>query len=183
MDNLTKSNLSNLFEGHQIRSVWDDTSKKHWFSVVDICAAICNKEYNTARNYWTWLKSKLIAQQSELVGTTNQLKLLAADGKYRYTDVMDFEEILRLIQVCPSPNAEKFRLWVMDMVVDGVNVVKKAKDAIAGVAKAFRKMIGVPICVMGLLKTTKVIEIPLVRYIKNQQIIGGNHNEILRPST
>ena len=159
MGNLTQANL---FEGHQIRSVWDGTSKKHWFSVVDVCAAICNKEYNTARNYWKWLKNKLRAQQSELVSTTNQLKLLAADGKYRYTDVMDFEEILCLIQVCPSPNAESFKLWIADMVIDGADAVKKVKDAIISAVEVFREMIKVPICVTGLLKTIRVSEIPLV---------------------
>ena len=170
-----KTNLkTNLFEGYKIRSVWDDTSKKHWFSVVDVCAALCNKEYGVARNYWKWLKNKLMAQQNELVSTTNQLKLLAADGKYRYTDVMDLDEILCLIQLCPSPNAEKFRLWIADMLVDGVDVVKKLKDVIVGVAKAFRETLGVPVCVMGLLRSVRVREV----FLGSCDLGGGGYRAV-----
>lgn len=101
-----------LFEERQVRAVWDENAEKWWFSVVDICAVLTDSDYQTARNYWKWLKNKLQAEGSEVVSNTNQLKMLAPDGKKRLTDAADTEMILRLIQSVPSKKAEPFKMWL-----------------------------------------------------------------------
>ncbi len=102
-----------LFESRQVRAEWDAENEKWWFSVLDIIAILTDQpDYKRVRNYWKWLKNKLIAEGSQLVSTTNQLKLTAADGKKYLTDVADTEQLLRLIQSIPSKRAEPFKLWL-----------------------------------------------------------------------
>lgn len=102
-----------LFESQHIRSEWDAEAEKWWFSVLDVVAVLTDQpDYKKVRNYWKWLKNKLIAEGSQLVSATNQLKLPAADGKKYLTDVADTEQILRLIQSIPSKRAEPFKLWL-----------------------------------------------------------------------
>ena len=101
-----------LFEEKQVRTIWDEEAEKWWFSVVDICAVLTDSDYQKARNYWKWLKNKLNEEGSQLVSITNQLKMIAPDGKMRLTDVADTEQILRLIQSIPSKKAEPFKLWL-----------------------------------------------------------------------
>lgn len=102
-----------LFESRQVRAEWDAENGKWWFSVLDIIAVLTDQpDYKKVRNYLKWLKNKLIADGSQLVSTTHQLKLMAADGKYYKTDVADTEQILRLIQSIPSKRAEPFKLWL-----------------------------------------------------------------------
>lgn len=102
-----------LFESQQVRAEWDEAAEKWWFSVLDIVAILTDQpDYKKVRNYWKWLKNKLIAEGSQLVSATNQLKLEAADGKRYKTDVLDTSQILRLIQSIPSKRAEPFKLWL-----------------------------------------------------------------------
>ncbi|MFT3778068.1 MAG: BRO family protein [Ottowia sp.] len=102
-----------LFESQQVRAEWDAENEKWWFSILDIVAILTDQpDYKKVRNYWKWLKSKLIAEGSQLVSATNQLKLRAADGKRYKTDVADTEQILRLVQSIPSKRAEPFKLWL-----------------------------------------------------------------------
>ncbi len=108
-----ESNKIRLFEAHQVRAEWDAESDKWWFSVLDIIAILTDQpDYKKVRNYWKWLKNKLLAEGSQLVSATHQLKLIAADGKRYKTDVADTEQILRLIQSIPSKRAEPFKLWL-----------------------------------------------------------------------
>lgn len=105
-----------LFESQLIRSEWDAEAEKWWFSVLDVVAVLTDQpDYKKVRNYWKWLKNKLIAEGSQLVSATNQLKLPAADGKRYLTDVADTEQILRLIQSIPSKRAEPFKLWLAEV--------------------------------------------------------------------
>jgi hypothetical protein len=105
-----------LFESHQVRTEWDEEQEKWWFSVLDIVAVLTDQaDYKKVRNYWKWLKNKLIAEGSQLVSVTNQLKMTAADGKKYLTDVADTEQILRLIQSIPSKRAEPFKLWLAEV--------------------------------------------------------------------
>ncbi|PIQ30233.1 MAG: hypothetical protein COS35_00340 [Zetaproteobacteria bacterium CG02_land_8_20_14_3_00_50_9] len=104
---------NHLFESVEIRSSWDAEAEKWWFSVLDVVAVLTEQpDYKKVRNYWKWLKNKLIAEGSQLVSETNQLKLTASDGKKYLTDVIDTEQILRLIQSIPSKKAEPFKLWL-----------------------------------------------------------------------
>ena len=114
-------NSIKLFEGQKVRSVWDESKEEWYFSVVDIVAILTEQpDYAKVRNYWKWLKNRLIDEGSKLVSNTNQLKLPAADGKNYLTDVMDTEQILRLIQSIPSKKAEPFKLWLAEVGKDRI---------------------------------------------------------------
>ena len=112
--NMGESNKKiRLFAERQVRTIWDEENEKWWFSILDIIGILTEQpDYTKVRNYWKWLKNKLIAEGSQLVSNTNQLKMEAADGKMRKTDVADTEQILRLIQTIPSKRAEPFKLWL-----------------------------------------------------------------------
>jgi hypothetical protein len=101
-----------LFESKRIRTAWDEEKEEWYFSIIDVIGVLTDSDYQTARNYWKWLKSKLKEEGSELVSNTNQLKMVAPDGKMRLTDVADTKGILRIIQSIPSPKAEPFKLWL-----------------------------------------------------------------------
>jgi len=101
-----------FFESKRVRTVWDEEKEDWIFSIVDVCAVLTDSDYQTARNYWKWLKNKLKDEGSELVSNTNQLKMSVPDGKMRLTDVADTEQVLRLVQSVPSPKAEPFKLWL-----------------------------------------------------------------------
>ena len=110
---MTKKEALQLFEEKKIRSVWDDKEEKWYFSIVDVCAVLTEQpDAEHARNYWKVLKHRLIKEGNQTVTTCNRLKLRAADGKLRLTDVADTEQLFRLIQSVPSPKAEPFKLWM-----------------------------------------------------------------------
>ena len=110
---MTKKEALQLFEEKKIRSVWDDKEEKWYFSIVDVCAVLTEQpDAEHARNYWKVLKHRLIKEGNQTVTTCNRLKLRAADGKLRLTDVADTEQMFRLIQSIPSPKAEPFKLWM-----------------------------------------------------------------------
>ena len=103
--------LTNLFEGKEIRSIWDSEKEDYYFSVVDVIDALA--EPTDPSDYWTTLKKRLLKdEKSELPTNCRKLKLLAKDGKYRETDTLDTEGVFRLIESVPSPNAEPFKLWL-----------------------------------------------------------------------
>ena len=140
----------NPFKNKKIRSCYDKTSNKRWFSVVDVCAALRDCDYTTARNYWKWLKRKLYAEKKQPVSErTNQLQMQALDGKLRYTDVMDAEEILMLIEYCPSPKVGAFKLWIMSLSNEGKEVAKCVEQAMDTVKDTVRCKVG------NLLKTLR----------------------------
>ena len=103
--------ITKLFEGKEIRSVWN-SEEDYYFSVIDIISVLTNNEYDKSRNYWKWLKNKLNSEGCELVSNSNQLKMKAKDGKYRPTDTLNTEGVFRLIESIPSPKAEPFKLWL-----------------------------------------------------------------------
>ena len=102
-----------FYEDQTIRAAWDSEAEEWYFSVVDVVAALTESpDYNTGRKYWNKLKQRLKEEGSELVTNCHQLKMIAADGKRRLTDVATTEQLLRLIQSIPSPKAEPFKLWL-----------------------------------------------------------------------
>lgn len=110
---MTKKEALQLFEEKQVRTVWDDEQEKWYFSIVDVVAILTDSP--NPRNYWKVLKHRLITEGNETVTNCNQLKLRAADGKMRLTDVADTEQLFRLIQSIPSPKAEPFKLWMAEV--------------------------------------------------------------------
>ena len=96
-----------------MRTVWDDEQEKWYFSIVDVCGVLTDsKDALTARKYWNKLKQRLKEEGNETVTNCHQLKLRAADGKMRLTDVADTEQLFRIIQSVPSPKAEPFKQWM-----------------------------------------------------------------------
>ncbi len=105
-----KKEKTAIFNGNQIRRRWDDTKEQWYFSVVDVVGVLTDSV--DPRNYWKVLKNRLNKEGSEVVTKCNQLKMQASDGKYYFTDAVDTETMLRLIQSIPSPKAEPFKLWL-----------------------------------------------------------------------
>ena len=102
-----------VFEGCQIRRVYDEQTETWWFSVVDIIRVLTQQEdYKTARKYWNKLKERLGREGSQLVTDCHQLKMPATDGKNYLTDAATAETLLRLVQSVPSPKAEPIKLWL-----------------------------------------------------------------------
>ena len=102
-----------LFEEQPIRTAWDEENEEWYFSIVDIVGILTEQaDYDGARNYWKVTKHRMIKEGNELVTNCNQLKLKAADGKRRLTDVANTEQLLRIIQSIPSKKAEPFKMWL-----------------------------------------------------------------------
>lgn len=110
---MVNKNSIKLFGGDKIRAIWNDEQEKCYFSVVDVVAVLTeSKDFQTARKYWNKLKQRLKEEGFEPVTNCHQLKMPAADGKMRLTDVADTEQLLRIIQSVPSPKAEPFKMWL-----------------------------------------------------------------------
>ncbi len=91
-----------LFEDKRIRTAWDEENEEWYFSIVDVVGVLTESpDYNTGRKYWNKLKQRLTEEGSELVTKCHQLKMTAQDGKKRFTDVANAEQLLRLIQSVP----------------------------------------------------------------------------------
>lgn len=99
-----------LFESQEIRSAWNEDEAEWYFSVVDVVGVLT--ESQDGRKYWNKLKQRLKYEGNETVTNCHQLKLKAADGKMRLTDVATTEQILRIVQSIPSKKAEPFKLWL-----------------------------------------------------------------------
>lgn len=113
IDSSKLETISNLFEGNEIRSIWDSEKEEYYFSVVDVIGALT--ESKEPRKYWSVLKIRLKKEGSELTTNCSQLKMLAPDGKIRLRDVMITKDIFRLIESVPSPKAEPFKLWLANL--------------------------------------------------------------------
>ena len=107
---MVKKNSIKLFGDDKIRAVWDDEQEKWYFSIVDVVAVLT--ESPNPQTYWRVLKKRLKDEGNESVTNCNGLKMPAADGKMRMTDVADTEQLLRIIQSVPSPKAEPFKTWL-----------------------------------------------------------------------
>ena len=102
-----------FFNDREVRAIWDDELQKWWFSVLDVVGVLNDQDdYNKNRNYWKYLKTKLKKEESEVVSVTNQLKLLAPDGKCRLTDVLDTDGVLLLAANFPNTKASRFVAWL-----------------------------------------------------------------------
>lgn len=123
MDNNKLETISNLFEGSEIRSIWDSEKEDYYFSVVDIISALT--ESNNPRNYWNTLKRRMTEEEkSELYAKCVQLKMKSPkDGKSYLTDTLDTKGIFRLIESIPSPKAEPFKLWLAQMGKERIDEV------------------------------------------------------------
>jgi hypothetical protein len=121
-NDMNKKQEIKLFEEQKVRMEWDDENEKWFFSIVDVCAVLTeSKDYLTARKYWNKLKQRLKEEGNETVTNCHQLKMKAADGKMRLTDVADMEQMFRVIQSIPSPKAEPFKQWMAEVASQRVD--------------------------------------------------------------
>ena len=126
-----------MFEGSQIRSVWDNEREEWYFSVVDVIGSLT--ESNNPRDYWYRVKKRMSEEErSELSTFCRQLKLKSTDGKSYKTDVADMQGIFRIIQSVPSPKAEPFKMWLaevgkerIDEIIDPELTIDRALESYA----------------------------------------------------
>lgn len=129
------------FENKQVRSHWDAEEEKWYFSIVDVIAVLTDSpNYQTARNYWKVLKNRLNKEGNETVTNCNQLKMRAADGKMRMTDVADTEQLLRLIQSVPSPKAEPFKQWLAKVGSQRLDQIQDPELSIQQALQDYRRL-------------------------------------------
>lgn len=128
MDNKLET-ITNLFEGNEIRSIWNSEEEEYYFSVVDIISVLT--ESKIPRNYWSDLKRKLKDEGSQLHEKIVQLKMVSKkDGKNYLTDTLETKDIFRLIESIPSPKAEPFKMWLASLGNDRIDEVFNPELAI-----------------------------------------------------
>ena len=136
MENSHAQNKLKLFENKKIRYVWNAEEEEWYFSVIDVVEVL--SESQNPRRYWSDLKIKLVKEGSEVYDKIVQLKLQAADGKMRETDVLSTKNVLRLIQSIPSPKAEPFKMWLAQVGNDRLEEYADPEKAIARGAEYYR---------------------------------------------
>lgn len=119
---MKKKNVIQIFENKKVRIVWDEEQEKWYFSIVDVIAALTDS--NNPQVYWRVLKKRLLKEGNETVTNCNGLKMQAADGKMRMTDVADTEQLFRLIQSIPSPKAEPFKIWMAQVAKERLDQIQ-----------------------------------------------------------
>lgn len=126
--------ISNLFEGNEIRSIWDADKEEYFFSVVDVIKVLT--ESKDSSHYWRTLKSRMIKEGNETVTNCDSFKFKAKDGKMRKTDILDTKNILRLIESIPSPKAEPFKMWLASLGNERINEVYDPELAKSAISKS-----------------------------------------------
>ena len=135
---MTKREISKLFEDKKIRTVWDDEEEKWYFSIVDVVAVLTDSE--NPQTYWRVLKNRLKKEGNETVTNCNALKLRAADGKMRLTDVADTEQLFRIIQSIPSPKAEPFKQWMAHVAADRLDQLQDPELSIQQAMMDYKRL-------------------------------------------
>ena len=129
--------ITNLFEGSEIRSIWDSEKADYYVSVVDVIKVLT--ESDDPSHYWRTLKSRMIKEGNETVTNCDSFKFKAKDGKMRMTDVLDTEGIFRLIESVPSPKAEPFKMWLASLGKERIDEVFDPEKAIDRAIDYYRK--------------------------------------------
>ena len=135
---MAEQNEIQLFDGRQVRYVWDEEQEKYFFSVVDVVQVLTDSV--DGRKYWNKLKQRLKEEGNETVTNCHQLKLPATDGKLRLTDVADAEQVFRLIQSIPSKKAEPFKLWLAALGQERLNQLQDPELSIEQAIKDYRRL-------------------------------------------
>ena len=129
--------LNKTFENKKVRTVWNSDEEKYYISVVDIVEILT--ESSNPRHYWNVLKSRLKEEGNETVTNCDQLKLLAKDGKYRLTDVVDLEGMFRIIESIPSKKAEPIKLWLARLGKERIDEEYDPEITINRALEAYRR--------------------------------------------
>lgn len=135
---MTKKNQIQLFNENKIRTVWDNDTEEWYFSVVDVVQVLTDSI--DGRKYWNKLKQRLKAEGNETVTNCHQLKLQAADGKMRMTDVATSEQLFRIIQSIPSPKAEPFKQWMAEVAATRIDQLQDPELSIEQAVADYRRL-------------------------------------------
>lgn len=135
---MTHHNAIKLFESKRIRTLWDDVTEKWYFAIVDVVGVLT--ESPNASAYWRKLKQRLKVEGNETVTNCHSLKMTAADGKQRKTDVADAEQLMRLIQSIPSPKAEPFKLWMAKVAAERINQMQDPELSITQALADYKRL-------------------------------------------
>ena len=135
---MTTKEAIKLFEEKKVRTVWDDEQEKWYFSIVDAVAILTDSP--NPQVYWRVLKKRLLAEGNETVTNCNGLKMRAADGKMRLTDVADTEQLFRLIQSIPSPKAEPFKQWMAQVASERLNQMQDPERSIEQAMTDYKRL-------------------------------------------
>ena len=135
---MAEQNEIQLFDGKQVRYVWDEKQEKYFFSIVDVIQVLTDSE--NPRKYWSVLKTRLKQEGSELATDYSQLKMPSRDGKKYLTDVADTEHVFRLIQSIPSKKAEPFKLWLAALGQERMNQLQDPELSIEQAIKDYRRL-------------------------------------------
>ena len=135
---MTKREVSKLFEDRKIRTIWDDKEEKWYFSIVDVVAVLTDSE--NPQTYWRVLKNRLKKEGNETVTNCNALKLRAADGKMRLTDVADTEQLFRIIQSIPSPKAEPIKQWIAHVAAERIDQMQDPELSIQQAMMDYKRL-------------------------------------------
>ena len=135
---MTKREVSKLFEDRKIRTIWDDKEEKWYFSIVDVVAVLTDSE--NPQTYWRVLKNRLKNEGNETVTNCNALKLRAADGKMRLTDVADTEQLFRIIQSIPSPKAEPIKQWIAHVSAERIDQLQDPELSIQQAMMDYKRL-------------------------------------------
>lgn len=146
MKKQSKNKTLTIFEGKQIRRIWDDAKELWYFSVVDVVEALVQND--RPRKYWNDLKIKLKTEGSQLSEKIGQLKMQASDGKFYLTDTADTETMFRIIQSIPSPKAEPFKLWLARV---GYERIEETEDPEKAIQRALATYLKKAILKIGLI--------------------------------
>ena len=135
---MKKENEIKLFEDKKVRTLWDVEQEKWYFSIVDVIAVLT--ESPNPQVYWRVLKKRLKDEGNESVTNCNALKMPAHDGKMRFTDVADTEQLFRLIQSIPSPKAEPFKLWLAQVASERLDEMQDPELSIDRSLEQYMKL-------------------------------------------
>jgi len=134
---MTKETAIKIFDEKKIRTHWDDDQEKWYFSIVDVVGVL--SESIDPQSYWRKLKQRLKEEGNETVTNCHALKMIAADGKMRMTDVADTKQLFRLIQSIPSPKAEPFKIWLAKVGNDRIDEIEDPEIGIERLMDTYQR--------------------------------------------
>lgn len=137
---MNNENSIKLFESKQIRTSWNESEEKWYFSIIDVVSVLTDQpDQRHAAKYWSVLKVRLAKEGSELTTNCSQLKMPAQDGKNRLTDVADTEQLLRIVQSIPSKKAEPFKMWLARVGRERIDEITDPELSINRAVETYRK--------------------------------------------
>ena len=131
-------NIVKLFDDRKVRTIWNEDEEEWYFSIVDVIAVLTDSD--NPQTYWRVLKNRLKKEGNESVTNCNALKLPAADGKMRKTDVADMDQLFRLIQSIPSPKAEPFKQWMAQVASTRIDQMQDPELSINQAVEDYKRL-------------------------------------------